>query len=358
MVDIAAQRLHNQQIESPHSHTPAEIVAWLGALQGQDYTGAKWSVGLRLPGSTDAQIEQAIADRQIVRTWLIRGTLHLVAAVDLRWITALIAPRLIAGNARRYAELELDAETLVRSNNLIAAALQGGELLDRPALFAILQQNGISTQEQRGFYMLQHASLDGLICQGVTRANQPTFMPLDGALPAPPAMPRDQALAELARRYFTSHGPASLKDYVAWSGLTTAEARAGLEAVKTQLVQDTYAGEAYWRPASTPAAAAAPVVHMLPGFDEYVLGYRDRSAVLDLQHAQKICPGGNGVFYPTMVVDGQIVGTWKRTLKKNKAIISAQPFDQPLSAAARQAFSAAAQTYGTFLNMPIEIAPL
>ncbi|MCL4249432.1 MAG: winged helix DNA-binding domain-containing protein [Anaerolineae bacterium] len=357
MANIAAHRLHNQQIETPEKNTPTEVVAWLVAMQGQDYPGAKWSVGLRLPSSTDTDIEQAIAAHAIIRTWLIRGTLHLVAAADLRWVLALIASRLITGNARRYGQLELDEATLMRSNDLLADTLQGGKQLSRPELFDILESHGISTAGQRGVYLLQRASLDGLICQSVVRGNYATFVHIDDVIPPVPAIPRDQALAEFARRYFVSHGPANLKDYIAWSGLTTAEARAGLEAVKAQLVEDSYAGETYWRPASTPAAPAAPVVHMLPGFDEYVLGYRDRSAVLDPQHAQKICPGGNGVFYPTIVVDGQIVGTWKRTLKKNKAIINAQPFNG-LSAEAWQAFAAAAQKYGDYLDMSVEIVPL
>ncbi|MBE0688982.1 MAG: AlkZ family DNA glycosylase [Anaerolineae bacterium] len=355
MVEIAAHRLQNQQIEGPRARGAAEAVAWLGALQGQDYTGAKWSVGLRLPGSTDAQIEGAIADHAVIRTWLIRGTLHLVAAADIRWMLALVAPRLIANNARRYGELELDTQTLTRSNDLLAAALQGGQQLSRPELFAMLQQGGISTQGQRGFYMLQRASLDRLICQGVTRANQPTFVALDDAIPAAPAMPRDQALAELALRYFTSHGPASLPDFVGWSGLTMGDARSGLEAVKAQLVEDTYAGTAYWRPSAAPDTQEALVVHMLPGFDEYVLGYRDRSAVLDPLHAQKICPGGNGVFYPTIVADGQIVGTWKRTIKKQKVVVTPQPFAF-LSSDAEAGFAAAAERYGAYMGLPVEIA--
>ncbi|MCC6615266.1 MAG: AlkZ family DNA glycosylase [Anaerolineae bacterium] len=354
MIEIAAQRLHNQQIEGPRLREPAEIVAWLGALQGQDYPGAKWSVGLRLPGSTEAQIEQAIAEHSIVRTWLIRGTLHLVAAADLRWMLALIGPRQIAGNARRYRELELDEDTLVRSNDLLAAALHGGSKLTRPELFDMLEQNGISTAGQRGVFMLQHASLDRLICQSVVRGNHPTFVHIDDAIPAAANIPRDEALARLALRYFTSHGPANLADFVGWSGLTMSDARAGLRAVQAELVEDTYAGESFWRPASTPAPHDDLAVHALPGFDEYVLGYRDRSAVLDPQHAQKICPGGNGIFYPTIVAGGQIVGTWKRTIKKQKVVVTPEPFTS-LSREVAAGFAAAAEAYGAYLGLAVEI---
>jgi len=355
MTDIGIQRLHNQQIEQPRARGPAEVVAWLGAMQGQDYAGAKWSVGLRLPGSTDAQIEAAIAEHAIVRTWLIRGTLHLVAAADLRWMLALIAPRQIAGNARRYGQLELDEDTLIRSNDLLADALHGGKQLSRSELFAILEQNGISTAGQRGVYLLQRASLDRLICQSVVRGNQATFVHIDDAVPAAPDIPREQALAQLALRYFGSHGPASLADFVGWSGLTKGDARAGLAAIKTQLVEDEYAGESFWRPSTAPHTNEELTVHALPGFDEYVLGYRDRSAVLDPQHAQKICPGGNGVFYPTIVANGQIVGTWKRTIKKKAVVITPQPFAY-LSSEAEAGFAAAAAAYSAYLGLPVEMS--
>jgi hypothetical protein len=351
-LNIAVRRLHSQQLERPQLKKPGEVVAWLVAAQAQDYAGAKWSIGLRLPGSTDASIEQAIANKTIVRTWALRGTLHFVAAADIRWLLALVAPRVIAGNARRYRELELDEQMLARSNAVLSRALRTGKPLTRTALFVVLQQNGISTQGQRGVYMLQRASLDGLICQGVMRGKDPTFMPLDASFPKIKKMRRDEALAELARRYFTSRGPATLQDFVWWSGLSTAEASAGLEAVKSRLAHESFDGRTYWLSRSRPAIHdRSPTTYLLPGFDEYLLSYKDRSASLDVPRYNRLTPP-NGMLPSTIVIDGRVVSTWKRTLKKDSVVIAAHPF-AALTAAEGRAFAVAAHRYGEFLGRSV-----
>lgn len=352
---IAALRLHNQQIARTRFEQPHELVAWLGAIQGQDYSGALWSLGLRLPGSTDTRIEQALLDRTIVRTWALRGTLHLVAAADLRWLLDLLAPRVLAGSALRLRQLELDEQTLTRSNRLIANAVSDGQPHSRTELFALLEANGISTQGQRGYHMLIRASWEGLICQGVAVRNVPTFLALDQALPPGKKLARDEALAELAGRFFTSHGPATLQDFVWWSGLTVGDARAGLEAVKRELTQEAVDEQTYWFPPSlSDPEHVDGTLYLLPGFDEYLLGYRDRNAVLDPQYASRIVPGGNGVFYPTIVSNGRIVGTWKRSIKKGGVFIGAQPFTS-LAPAEEAAFAVAAQRYGAFLGLPVTL---
>lgn len=354
MLNIVVQRLHGQQIEHPRFKTPRETVEWLGAMQAQDYAGAKWSVGLRLPGSAESDVEQAIADKTIIRTWVVRGTLHFVAAADVRWMVALVAPRVIASNARRYRELELDARTLARSNAALAKALQGGKQLTRTALFAILEQQGISTQGQRGVFMLQRASLDGLICQGVMRSNDPTFMPLDDAFPKSKTLERDEALAELAKRYWASRGPATLQDFVWWSGLLMTDARAGLEAVKAQFVQETLDGKTYWRSRVKPTTKkTAPIAYLLPGFDEYLLGYKDRTASLDEPRYKRLTPP-NGMLPSTIVINGRVVGTWKRTFEKGAVVIVANPFS-PFTAVDRRAIAVAAQRYSEFLGMPYRL---
>ncbi len=356
--NIAWQRLCRQQIVTPRFVTPSAVVRWLGALQGQDYTGAKWAIGLRLPGSTDVDIEAAIANKVIVRTWALRGTLHLVAAEDLRWLVTLMAPHVLAGTARRFRELGLDEVTLMRSNMLIAHALQDGVPRSRSDLFAMLEAHGLTTGGQRGIHRLLRASLDGLIYQGVAQRNVPTFIALDETLPNSKTLTRDEAVVELARRYFTSHGPATQQDFVWWSGLPTADARMALDALKPQLSQENVGDQCYWM-AATHAMdnadnATIANVHLLPGFDEYLLGYRHRSAVLDPHYANRIVPGGNGVFYPTIVSNGRVVGTWKRVFKKGSVVISPQPFTG-LTATEHTGFNAAAQRYGEFLGMPVVV---
>jgi hypothetical protein len=278
-----------------------------------------------------------------------RGTLHFVAAADSRWLVELIAPRIRAGNARRYKQLELDDKTLVRSSDVIEQALQdtGSKSLARKELFAILEQNGISTQGQRGVYMLQRASLDKLICQGVMQGRESTFL----IPPEARTMTHDEAAAELARRYFASRVPATLKDFTWWSGLAAADARAGFEAVKSALVEEKINGQTYWRsPSSLTAKVSRSSIYLLPGFDEYLLGYTDRGDVLDPQHAKKVLPGG-GIFSPTIVMDGQVVGTWKRVIKKGTVVITPLPF-RPMTAAERESLASAVEIYGEFLGTP------
>jgi hypothetical protein len=198
--------------------------------------------------------------------------------------------------------------------------------------------------------MLQRASLDGLICQGVMRRNNPTYVLIDESLPGTGALERDEAAAELARRYFTSRGPATLQDFVWWSGLPAADARAGLEEVEARLVRETIEGRTYW--VSDPAPEdGSSTVYLLPGFDEYLLGYRDRGASLDPAHARALNAGG-GMLNPTIVVGGRVVGTWRRTFKRDTVVITVSAFE-PLSEARKHALNAAAERYGRFVGMPV-----
>ncbi|MBE7469395.1 MAG: winged helix DNA-binding domain-containing protein [Anaerolineales bacterium] len=349
--DIAQSRLYQQQITATRFKTPGQVVAWLGALQAQDYLGAKWSIGLRLPDAAETDIEQAIADKTIIRTWPMRGTLHFVAAEDVRWLLKLLTPRVIAQTAGRYRQLELDEATFARSKELFAQALQGGQQLTRDEMLQRLEEASISTAGQRGYHILLRSAQDGLICFGVPQGKQQTFTLLDEWIPATKSLGRGEALAELAQRYFTSHGPATIADFAWWSGLTLTDARAGLEQVKSRLNQETVGGQTYWMSSDLPALAEdSPTVFLLPGFDEYLLGYTDRSAVLEPIHAPKIVPGNNGIFMPTIVIDGRVVGTWKRTLKKNTATITLSPFSS-FSEVQSQAIAAAAERYGRFVRL-------
>ena len=352
MSTIAVQRLQNQQLVHSKLRKPGEVVARLVVVQAQDYAGGKWSIGLRLPDSNDLRIEQAIADKTIVRTWALRGTLHFVAAADVHWLLALIAARNIARNARAYRNLELDERTLARSNAVLAKALGAGKQLNRTELLARLEQGGISTKGLRAVYMLQRASLDALICQTVMYRNNPTYMSLDQLQPTAKRMERDDAVAELAKRYFITRTPATLQDFIWWSGLSPVDARAGLEAIQSRLIQETIAGRTYWltRSVATAPPNRLPTAYLLPGYDEYLLSYKDRTASLDLRHAKKL-GAGNGFLSP-IVINGQVVGTWRRTFKKGAVVIEANLF-APLSATARRALVAAAGRYGQFLGMPV-----
>jgi hypothetical protein len=349
MLNIPDTRLASQRISQTDLKTPADVLAWMGPMQGQDYSGALWSVGLRLPQATEKSVEQAIADKRILRTWIMRGTLHLVTCEDLRWMINLVGPKVISSAAARYRELELDAETVNRSNDILANALRNGQELDRPALLAILEEAGISTKGQRAPHLLQRAAYAGLMCQ-TTTTKHPTYMALDNSVPSN-NWTREEAVLELVRRYFVSRGPSTLQDFVHWSGLLITETRHALAELKSELAEETINGKTYWHSPDTPTVAKdAPTLYLLPGFDEYLLGYRDRSDVLEPQYSNLICPGGNGVFKPTIVSHGHVVGTWKKTVKKGTVIITPEPFTS-LSDAEHEAFQAAAQKYARFLGM-------
>jgi hypothetical protein len=346
--DIALRRLRNQRIAGAGFSKPGDVVAWMGAVQAQDYLGALWALGLRTKSAREETVEKAIADRKIVRTWPMRGTLHFVAPADIRWMLALLAPRAIAGQRGRHRQLELDQGTFDRSRDLLTRALEGGRQLTRDALYDTLEAAGVSTAGQRGIHILARLAQEGLLCFGARQGKQQTFTLLEEWVPPVRAMERDEALAELARRYFTSHGPATVQDFTWWSGLTVADARKGIELAGSRLEKESIDGQDYWLAAAKPAASpASPTAWLLPPFDEYTVAYKDRSAVLDPAHGGVI--SGNGIFYPVIVLDGRVVGTWKRVFQKGSVVITLSPF-APLKKKDRQAVAEAAERYGAFLG--------
>ncbi len=350
-MNISAVRLAHLGIYPQRFKSPLEVVECLGAMQAQDFDGAKWAIGLRLPGSTVADIDQAIIDRQIVRTWPMRGTLHFVAAQDIRWMLKLMTPRVISGAAARRRALELDESVLNQAADLFEQALGREKILTRDQMLNVLEQNGISPAGQRGYHVLCHLSQTGLICFGPPQGKQQTFVLLEDCLPVGRDLSGDEALAEIAKRFFLGHGPATLADLARWTGLPIGKARRGLDQVQDQLQELTLPDGSYWcDPAIQPLKDLALTEHLLPGFDELILGYKDRSAVLAAEHAAKICPGNNGMFSPTMISQGQVVGTWKRQLKRKNVELSLSPF-KSLSHSQQAGIQQAAFAYGHFLGL-------
>ncbi len=334
---------------------PADAVTALGAMQAQDYLGALWSIGLRMPDSTEALVEQALAERKIVRTWPMRGTLHFVAAPDVRWMLELLTPRIITASASRARNLELDAAVFLRCEKLFVRALTGGGQLARAAMMDLLETNKISTAKQRGYHILWRLAQERVIVFGARADKSQTFALLEEWVARAKKLDRAAALAELAQRYFSSHGPALLSDFVGWAGLKVGDAREGI-AGASQLRQEKIGSENFWLAADAeiPDAKKMSEAHLLPGFDEYLLGYKDRRAVLASKHAGKIVPGSNGMFLPTIIINGQVAGTWKRTLKKKSVVITPSCF-QPLKKTAKLAVEVAAARYGKFLGLPVAI---
>jgi hypothetical protein len=354
--NIAHQRLLHQRIaQSSSAHLsfdhPSQVVQWMGAMQAQDYGQVLWAVALRTITATQTDVEQAIAERSIVMTWPMRGTIHLVSAMDVRWMLELCAPRKLAADGLRLKQLELDKEILERCGHLFRDALAGGPPLTRSAMFALLERAGISPKGQRGYHLLWHLAQSGLICFGPKEGKEQTFVLLEEWVPNAPSKSREDSLSELAKRYFTSHGPATVQDFAGWTGLALRDARAGLESVQGQLISESRDQLEYWWADGVMNVPAASAVHLLPGFDEYMLGYKDRRDVISVEHAKRIVPGGNGVFLPMIVVDGQVVGKWKRTLKKKGVQIVLEPFLEIDSLAER--VQEAIMRYCAFVDLPL-----
>lgn len=329
--DVALMRLVAQRLAGPPAADAAEAVRRLGAAQGQDFPGAVASVALRTPGRRRAEVLAALDDGSVVRSWPMRGTLHLVAAEDLPWLLELLGPRALAGLAGRRASLGLTEADAERARDLAVAALSGGRRLGRAALLSAIGDGGVDTTGQRSYHLLWFLAQTGTLCLGPTDEGEQLFVLLDEWVREPRRLSGDEALAELALRYFRGHGPATVHDLVRWAGSTVRDVRAGLAAVRHQLarlrVGDT---EFFLDPDTVERCAAhreqAREPLLLPGFDEFVLGYGDRGAILEPVVADRILPGRNGVFRPTVVVDGRIAGTWRWDGRGSARAVVAEPF--------------------------------
>lgn len=346
--DISRRRLANQHLVRPRFKSPADIVRWLGAVQSQDYAAAKWALGLRLKNAVDDDVDRAFNEGSILRTHVLRPTWHFVAPEDIRWMIELTAPRVNALAAYNNRKLELDAKVFKRSNAVLAKALEGGKHLTRDELRGALDRAGIAVDDLlRVAHIIMRAEVDAVICSGPRRGKQFTYALLDERAPQARSLPREEALAELAKRFFTGHGPATPQDFAKWSGLTVADAMRGLEDVKGELGHEEIDGRSYWfSPSARSMKIASPMAHLLPNFDEYTVGYRYNDQVCDPSLTSRV------IFDNAILVDGWVVGNWKRTLKRDGVAIKLHRF-APLQSAAQEAVAAAAERYGAFLGLPV-----
>jgi hypothetical protein len=353
--DIIGIRLYNQKLSGTKFKTAHEVVSWLGAVQAQDYAGAKWALAQRMQDAKDSALDQALADGSILRTHLLRPTWHFVAPDDIRWLLKLTAPRVHAASAFMYRQSGLDKTLFKKSNTILEKALRGGKQLTRTELAAYLGKAGIEADGVPLTYLVMYAELEGLICSGGRRGKQFTYALLEERAPQVRDLTLDEALAELTARYFSTRGPATIQDYVWWSGLTIADARRGLEMAKSKFVCEEINGQMYWFPdVSLPRKTETPAAYLLPNYDEYIVAYTDRSALWDDLHTAKLDSRGNALFQYTVVLDGRVVGTWKRMIKKNQVVIEMLPFTA-LTKSQRQAVTEEAERYGRFLNLPVEL---
>jgi hypothetical protein len=358
VAEIGLRRLASQHLASGRHEHPAEVVRWLGAVQAQDYNQSLWAIGSRLRKGTVDDIERAITERSLVRTWLMRGTIHYAPPEDVRWLLALVGPRLRAAEERRREQIGLPEADVARSAELLAAALAGDRRLSRPEVMELLEGEGIATGGGHGYHILWRLAQDGLICIGPMSQKQQTFVLLDDWAPPQQArdLSRDASLAALARCFATSRGPVTVADLARWAGITVAAARRGFAAADG-LAGEAIDGTEHW----VAADAERPPVHrrayLLAGFDEFMLGYRDRDAILDPEHAGKVAPGANGIFRPMIVDRGRIVGTWSRALRAGSLTLTLQPFAEAADRLAADV-EPEADRYRAFLGLPASCKPV
>ncbi|OGO26337.1 MAG: hypothetical protein A2136_01970 [Chloroflexi bacterium RBG_16_54_11] len=352
---IARMRLFCQQLSGTRFSSPAEIVTWMGAMQAQDYPMAKWAIGARLPASTDVEIESAIDRAEIIRTHLLRPTWHFVAAEDVYWLLDLTASHVKTAQSGRERDLELTDKVFAKSNSVIEKALSAGRHLTRDELVTELNKAGIATDQNRASHLFTRAELEKIICSGATREGKLTYALLAERVPKVKGMSREESLAELARRYFTSRCPATWQDFAWWSGLPSGDARHALELLKPKFHSECVGEQTYLYPVglSLPGRAAKSVF-LLPPYDEFTLSYADRSASFPPgmeSHMKEI--SDRGIFRPVLVVDGQVSGTWKRIVKKDSVLLEIQPYvriDSSTLVSSLEKIRKAALRYGKFLG--------
>ena len=350
---IGIKRLINQWVHLPKQDASiADVVRHMGAMQAQDYNQCVWAIGSRIPSSTSSEVEKAFAEKQVIRTWTMRGTIHAIVPEDARLFLDLCASRILKGHGRRMQQLELTEKIMRQCADLIHAKIADNDGITRTEIMQLLEQNNITTDGQRGYHILWHLAHQGILYISAQDGREQWFSLLD-KLNVPPCPPRDEALANLIERYFTSHAPATEHDFARWTGLTLTDTRKGIASLGNKIRADIIDDVTYY---SIPSHDNLPSsLHLLAAFDEFLLGYKDRDAVLPPEHAQKVVPGNNGVFQPLIVLDGQVIGVWKRKIKSNAVDIEVHPFDT-LDKMTTQQIEAQADVYSQFMGLPINLA--
>jgi hypothetical protein len=364
--DLLRMRRSAHALDGSEPLTPVQVVDRLLAVQAQDFGAALWALGARSPGTTRADVLSALDDGSIIRSWPMRGTLHFVPPADLRWMLGVTTTRMVAGLTLRHRQLELESDDFGRARDVVTAALTGGRSIGRAELMELWEANGITTAGQRGYHLIYFFAQTGLLCWGPTHKTQQSLVLLDEWAPESRALEPDDALGEFLLRYLTGHGPATVKDFVWWTKGTIAGAKTamavlgdriatlevdGVEYLATaeQVHGDAHPGGAH-PVAAHPVAADAKAVDLLPAFDEYLLGYQDRSPVIDDEHFQLVVPGKNGVFAPILVSKGRVAGTWKRASTSSAVRVDPLPFAR-LTGMEAAGVRRSAKAYGRFLGL-------
>jgi hypothetical protein len=354
---IARWRLHNQALDKPRFDQATDVVRWMGVVQAQDFAAAKWALGQRMTAATETVVARAFNEGAILRTHVLRPTWHLVLPSDIRWMLALSAPRVKAASAYQHRALGLTPTLLRRSHAVLEKALSGGHQMTRAEFGAALDGGRIALRTPLIVsQLLMAAEVDGVICSGPLRGKQHTYALLEERAPLTPSLARDEALSRLAQRFFTSHGPATIRDFAWWSGLLARDARRGLEAASSELACEVVDGEKYWRTPSDeqPSPRGGRRAHLLPNYDEYIVAYADRRAVYDVHRAASSDPRSSPLFSHTVLVQGRVVGTWRRSVRADAVAVTIL-LTHRLGRADKAAVTGAVQRYAAFLGKSLQL---
>jgi hypothetical protein len=351
---ISALRSLNQQISNHKFKTAREIACWMGAIQAQDYNMVKWAFGIRLQDSTEESVNEEIDSGKIIRTHLLRPTWHFVSSDDIYWIQKISADRIRSALSYRDNQLGLTSRIFSKTNSAIEHILKDHNHLTREELIAELVNSGLKLKNEQASHIFVRAETEGIICSGRQKKGKPTFALLHEWVPVNKKnYTRDESLKELGYKYFISRGPATVQDFAWWSGLSVREARLGLEYNKSNLISEVIENQTFWfSDYSGNNDQNQERVFLLPSYDEFLLSYRDRSASIS-DNIQKIAVSNNGIFYPVILSDNQIRGTWKRISKRDNVIISTNLFRSKISA---ESLENSIKRYSRFLNKKAELA--
>lgn len=343
--DIANLRVYNQHLNHNKFKKPEEVVGYMCAMQAQEYAHAKWAIGLRMSSPSEGAVEKAMTTGAILRTHVLRPTWHFVLPQDIRWMLSLTAPRINAGNAAMYKKQEVTDAIFNKSFDVFIKTMQGGKQLTRAEIVTALHEADIATDDLRLTILLMKAELEQLICSGARQGKQFTYALLDERAPMTPAIDRDEAVARLVLRYFTSHGPATINDFVHWSGLTVADAKTGIEINKGRLSNILIEGINYWMDPDIDFSTAKQTgAYLLPVYDELIIAYKNRDAMVPASFRDKM---GAITFFPTIMVNNQVVGNWSRNMGKKNIDIELKPFNK-LNKAQNQSIESAIQRFKKF----------
>jgi Winged helix DNA-binding domain len=353
---LARWRMHNLRLAGPPFDRPTDVIGWLGAVQSQDYGPAKWSLGHRTTGLRDSDVDRLLAEGKILRTHVLRPTWHFVLPADIHWMLELTAPRIHQLSSYYYRQLELDDAIQKKCRRIIERALRSEGQLTRKEIQATLERGGIRAQGPRLGYIMMYAELNRLVCSGSLKGRQHTYALLEERAPHANELTRDQGLAELTRRYFTGHGPATINDFKWWSSLTVADIKRGLEMVGRELSSQDIDGTTFWFGEEPPARRPTPpIVNLLQPYDEYLVGYSPETKyVVDATGRARSSPAGTTVPNDLVIINGQVAGFWRRTLGARSVEVEVRLFE-PLTRAGSKALAGTVAAHAEFLGLSAEL---